>query len=231
VRLLAIGLVALLAAACAGDRAPAPTNLASTVPSPVASLPPGLPPAFTEDLGPGEVPAAALIPSRGEVTGSWNVTTSAGDAIVVAWSMPGPDPFHLDRGIAEWRRFDDGGAPWRPVWGQAYPARRDPLQNLTADVADVSGDGSPDAVLLAEIGGSGACGTVSVVDLATGQRIYRSRGCDRSVAPSTDPVGLSVRAAVYRPGEAHCCPSTIRTTVLVFQGGSWKTASSTTSRA
>ena len=177
------------------------------------------------------MPSAALIPLRGEVTGSWDVTTAAGDAIVVAWTMPGPDPFRLDRGIAAWRRFDDDGAPWRPVWGQAYPARRDPLHNLTADIADVTGDGSADALVMAEIGGSGACGTVSVIDLAAGERTYRSEGCDRTVTPSTDPVGLSIRAAVYRPGDAHCCPSKVRTTVLVYEDGSWATASSTTSPA
>lgn len=177
------------------------------------------------------MPAAALIPLRGEVTGTWDATTSAGDAIVVAWSMPGSDPFRLDRGIAAWRRFNDGGEPWRPVWGQAFPARRDPLQNLSADVADVTGDGSADAVVLAEIGGSGACGTISVVDLTSGERTYRAEGCDRTVTPSTDPVGLSIREAVYRLGDAHCCPSRVRTTVLVYRDGSWETTSSTTSPA
>ncbi|MDP9185512.1 MAG: hypothetical protein M3O29_07590, partial [Actinomycetota bacterium] len=164
-------------------------------------------------------------------TGSWDATTSAGDAIVVAWSMPGPDPFRLERGIVAWRRFDDGGAPWRPVWGQAFPARRDPLQNLTAQVADVTGDASQEALVLAEIGGSGACGTVSAVDLATGTRIYRSEGCDRTIEPSSDPVGLAIREAVYAAGDAHCCPSSVRTTVLVYTDGSWRTASSTTSPA
>jgi len=223
-------LLALFASACTADRTTT-TTASSVVASPQPSLPPGLPPSFGDDVGPSDVPTAALIPLRAEVTGSWDASTSAGDAIVVAWSVPGPDPFRLDRGIAAWRRFDDGAAPWRPVWGQAFPARRDPLQNLTADVADVTGDGSADAVVSAEIGGSGTCGSVLVVDLATGDRIFRSAGCDRIVTPSADPVGLSIREAVYKAGDAHCCPSAVRTTILVDADGSWQTASSTTSPA
>jgi hypothetical protein len=221
-------LLALLATACTGGGSQPPPSAPMTA-SVAPTLPPGIPPAFDDDVGPGDVPAAALVPLRADVTGSWDASTSAGDAIVVAWTMPGPDPFRLDRGIVAWRRFDDGGAPWRPVWGEAFAARRNPLQNLTADVADVTGDGSADAIVSAEIGGSGACGTTLVVDLATGQRIYRSAGCDRVVTASTDPVGLSIREAIYRPGDAHCCPSAVRTTVLVFDG-SWTTASSTTAR-
>jgi hypothetical protein len=225
-------LVAALASACTTESGSmttaSPTHPAA---SPAPALPPGLPPSFADDVGPGDVPAAALVPLTAEVTGSWDAATSAGDAIVVAWAMPGPDPFRLDRGIAAWRRFDDGGAPWRPVWGAAYPARRDALQNLTADVADVTGDGSADAIVTAEIGGSGACGTVSVVELTSGSRVYRSAGCDRIVTASTDPVGLTIREAVYRPGDAHCCPSAVRTTVLADVDGEWTTVRSTTSPA
>jgi hypothetical protein len=45
------------------------------------------------------------------------------------------------------------------------------------------------------------------------------------VDPSADPVGLTLREAVYRPGDAHCCPSKVRTTVLVDADGEWQTAS------
>jgi hypothetical protein len=223
-------LFVLLAAACTRSTAPVPPSSAPPV-SVAPTLPPGIPPSFADAVGPGNVPEPALTPLQAEVTGSWDASTSAGDAIVVAWTMPGPDPFRLDRGIAVWRRFDDGGAPWRPVWGEAFPAKRDPLRNLTADVADVTGDGSADAIVSAETGGTGACGTILVVDLAAGERIYRSTGCDRLVTASTDPVGLSIREAVYRQGDAHCCPSAVRTTVLVYGDGSWTTASSTTSPA
>ena len=215
----------ILAAACSGSGAstsPSDTPTASPYPS---GLPAGLPPSFGDAVGPGDVPAAALVPLEAQVTGSWRATTSAGDAILVSWEVPGGDPFRTDRGIAAWRRFDDGGAPWRPVWGRAYPSGRAPVQNVTAQIADVTGDGSDDAVILAETGGSGSCGTTSAVDLATGALVYRSSGCDRTVDPNADPPGLVVREAVYRPGDAHCCPSRVRTTVLVDDGGTWKTAS------
>lgn len=213
----------IVAAACSGSGAsPSPSDTPSASPYP-SGLPAGLPPSFGDAVGPGDVPAAALVPLKAQVTGSWRATTSAGDAILVSWEVPGGDPFRTDRGIAAWRRFDDGGAPWRPVWGRAYPSGRAPVQNITAQIADVTGDGSDDAVILAETGGSGSCGATSVLDLATGALVYRSSGCDRTVDPNADPPGLVVREAVYRPGDAHCCPSRVRTTVLVDDGGTWET--------
>jgi hypothetical protein len=231
---LASGLlvVAMLAAGCTQGGADIETSTPVVIaPSPAPSLPTGVPPSFGDAVGPGDVPAAALVPLKADVTGRWDTATSIGDTIVVAWTMPGPDPFRLDRGIAEWRRFDDGGAPWRPVWGADYSARRDAVQNLTADIADVTDDGSADAIVTADTGGSGGCGTVMVIDLAASLRVYRSSGCDRIVAASTDPVGLTVRAAVFRPGDAHCCPSEVKTSVFVYTNGTWVEASSTTSPA
>ena len=231
-RLASILLVVSIAVGCTdtgvADRTSAPV---AATPSPVPSLPSGIPPSFGDAVAPGDVPPAALVPLKADLTGRWDASTSAGDAIIVAWTIPGAGRFRLDRGIAAWRRFDDGGPPWRPVWGADYPARSDAVQNLTVDVADVTGDGSDDAIVSAETGGSGGCATVSVLDLAAGARVYRSSGCDRIVTASTDPVGLAIRAAVYRPGDAHCCPSLIRTSVLAYADGSWNTVSSTTSRA
>jgi hypothetical protein len=225
-------LVALLVLAAACTRSTPSSSSVQTTPSPSpypSALPAGVPPSFGDAVGPGDVPVAALVPLKAQVTGSWRASTASGDAIVVAWEMPGGDPFRSDRGIAAWRRFDDGGAPWRPVWGHAYPSGHAPVENVSAQIADVTGDGSEDAVVLAETGGSGACGATSVVDLATGAVVYRSSGCDRTVDPNADPPGLVVREAVYRPGDAHCCPSKVRTTVLVDRGGTWQTASVQTS--
>src|SRR3954454_14822530 len=221
--------VLVLATACGGAATVSSGPSGTPSPSPFPSgLPAGVPPSFGDAVGPGDVPVAALVPLKADVTGSWGASTAAGDVILVAWELPGGDPFRTDRGIAAWRRFQDEGAPWRPVWGRAYPSGRAPIQNLSAQIADVTGDGSDDAVILAETGGSGACGTTSVVDLATGSVVYRSTGCDRTVDPSADPTGLVVREAVYRPGDAHCCPSKVRTILLVDDGGTWETASERT---
>lgn len=182
-------------------------------------------------MAPGDVPVAALIPIGAEVTGSWTTPTADGDAIVVAWAVPGDDPFRQDTGIVAWRRFQDGGLPWRPVWGEAFSAKRDPMLGVSSQLADVTGDGSADALVFAEQGGSGGCGRTLVVDLATGQEIFHQDGCDRRVDPSVDPVGLTITEAVYAPGDPHCCPSSVRTTTLVYTGGRWQRASSTTAPA
>jgi hypothetical protein len=195
-------------------------------------VPAGVPSSFTDDVGWQNVPAAALIPLKAHVTGRWGTSTAAGDALVVAWEMPGGDPFRRDRGVVAWRRFAGGGAPWRPVWGEAFRAHaQESVLGLDTALADVTGDGSADALVTASIGGSGACTTVYAVDLAIGQLVYRSRGCDRVVEPSVNRAGLHVREAVYAPGDPHCCPSGFRDRVLVYENGAWQTASSSVSPA
>lgn len=208
----------------ASETLPPPTDPPSSSilpePSPIPSLPAGLPPSFTDDVTAGNVPAAALIPLKTEVTGEWRTTTREGEAIVVAWQVPGDDPFRMARGAAVWRRFDDGGLPWRPVWGAAYPPRRGVLA-IDATVADVTGDGSDDALFFRSTGGSGACGTAEVVDLATGASVFGRDVCDARIEPSIDPPGLVVTEAVFAPGDPHCCPSALRTTVLVWEDEAW----------
>jgi hypothetical protein len=233
VRTIFLLLVVLLVAPGCLARNDSSTSSPTTTPSssPLPSLPAGLPPSFGNDVSPGDVPAAALIPIGAEVTGSWDASTSTDDALVVAWSVPGPDPFRQDHGIAAWRRFDDGGSPWRPVWGMAFSALRDPMLAVSGQVADVTGDGSEDAIVFAERGGSGGCGLTLVVDLATGTEVFREEGCDRRVDPSGDPVGLTITEAIFAPGDPHCCPSSVRTTTLVYVDGTWERASSTTAPA
>jgi hypothetical protein len=196
-----------------------PTSPAPASPAAV-DLPAGLPPFFEDDVVPANVPAAALVPLQTEVTGTWYGTTAAGDALVVAWQVPGDDPFALERGVAVWRRFADGGPPWRPVWGTIYPARAGVL-GIDALTQDVTGDASDEALLVAQTGGSGACGRYTVVDMGAGTTVFQRRGCDTRIDPSTDPVGLAITEAVYESGDPHCCPSAFRETVLTYDGGTW----------
>jgi hypothetical protein len=194
-------------------------------------LPDGIPPSFGDVVDAANVPVAALTPLKATVTNSSITETAAGEAIVVAWEFPGIDPFRKDRGVAAWRRFDDGGAPWRPIWGASYSATRNPVFGIETRIADVTGDGSPDALVTASTGGSGNCATTYAVDLASSTQTFRDTGCDRTIDPSSDPVGLRIHEAVYAPGDPHCCPSGFRDTVLVYQDGTWHTSSASTSPA
>src|SRR6478752_10127746 len=94
-------------AACRGgtDDARPTTGTPASPPS----LPRGLPTAYPSDLPAGDVPVDDLVPSGDEVTGTWYAHTSEGDAIVVAWQRPGPDPFRADRGTAVWLHRGDAG--------------------------------------------------------------------------------------------------------------------------
>lgn len=226
--------VALALSACGGEvveapAAPAPPSPAAPVsppPSPIPSPPPptsglpaGLPDAFAEDLDPADLPPEELVPERADVTGLWFARTSEGDAVVVAWADSNGDPFQRGGGVAVWRRFTRD-PPWRAVFGRAAPAEQGVL-GVRATTTDVTGDASEDALIVQDTGGTGNCGHYLVVDLLAGQPVWERDLCDAQVDASTSPVGLVVNRAVFRKGDAHCCPSGFRRTVLTYDGGGW----------
>jgi hypothetical protein len=197
-------------------------------PAPSTPLPSGLASPFGGGLAAGDVPTDELVPTGTEPAGSWFAHTSDGDAIVVAWQAPGDDPFRTDRGVVVWRYTGDP-ALWTPVSSTTFPAERDPVLGVTATIADVTGDGSQDALVFAATGGSGACGISFVIDPSTGIRVFRRSVCDATIEPSSDPPGLVVTEAVFAHGDPHCCPSAMRTTILQRDPtGGWTTVSETT---
>jgi hypothetical protein len=202
----------------------------TSAPQSSIALPSGLATPFAEDVPAGDVGLRELVPSGTDPAGAWYPRTTDGDAIVVSWQAPG-DPFRTDRGVVVWRH---SGTPalWRPVFAATYPAARRPVLGISASIADVTGDGSDDAVVFAEAGGSGACGTYLVIDAEAGDAVFRRAVCDTTIEPSSDPLGLIVTEAVYAHGDPHCCPSATRTTVLQRDGsGTWRTVSVSTAAA
>ncbi|MEX0984151.1 MAG: hypothetical protein WD096_03795 [Actinomycetota bacterium] len=223
VLVIGLGLASVLASCVR----PGTTSTAVTPesPSPAASVPAGVPPSFEGDVPAADVPAAALVPLRAQVTGTWFAATSGGEAMIVAWQVPGEDPFRVARGVAAWRRFADGGAPWRPVWGTSYRVN-DRVLGLEASTGDVTGDGSDEIVLFAATGGTGTCGSYAVVDLGTGSQIYeRPEVCDARLEPAPGIPGLLLSEAVFGPGDPHCCPSGMKVTTLIYgEDGIWSVA-------
>jgi hypothetical protein len=170
-------------------------------------------------VDPADVPAARLIPRGADLTGRWFGFTDDGVVILVAWAEPGDDVFRLPRGYAVWRR-----AAAAPHWRAALIERpRRPVQGVEISTADVSGDGSDDAIVIERIGGSGACGRWGVIDLLRLERTYSRRLCDGRIEPAPPPApGLVLTESVFDPGDAHCCPSAIRRTVLRWDGARWR---------
>ncbi len=100
--------------------------------------------------------------------------------------------------------------------------------NSTRVIGDATGDGSPDALTFEDTGGSGVCGTWRVIDLAANAAVFTRKTCDTTIDLSSDPPGLVVREAVFAPGDAHCCPSSTKTSVLTFdEATGWTVVSST----
>lgn len=191
----------------------------------MAELPPGIPPWFEGDVSAANVPAAALVPLKTEVTGTWYGVASNGEAIVVAWQEPGRDPLRMARGFAVWRRLSGG---WGPVHAELLPKSSGVL-GISGYPTEVTADASDDVLLRLDTGGSGACARTIVLDLASGAPIYDEEGCDRIVEPHAGPTGLLVTTSVYEPGDPHCCPSARLETVLTYAGdGRWDVASERT---
>ncbi len=203
----------------------APTPTTSAAPRRRTTLPAGVPSTYPRDVPAGDVPLRALIPRGTTPEGSWYARTPTGDAIVVAYAGRGPDPFRARRGFVVWRR-SAGVAPfWRAIAGVGHAADEG-VASTRVLIADVTGDGVPDALVNEITGGSGACGTWRVVELERGAELWNRGLCDAQVVPSADPAGLEITRAVFAPGDAHCCPSATRTTVLTYAGdGRWSSIS------
>jgi hypothetical protein len=246
---LRVAALVLLAAACTQDPTVAPSLTTAMTPPPSPSgvpptasvtaepspgpspveptgVPPGVPGSFDRDVDPSEVPPGSLVPPGTTVTDVWYADTLVAQTILLAYVEPGTDPLQQEHALVVWRRFEGQEDPWRPVFGLHDPPERGVL-GIRALIGEATGDGSPDALTFEETGGSGACGTWRVIDLAANVQVFKRKTCDATIDLSTEPVGLSLREAVYEPGDAHCCPSAMRTTVLTFDGasGDWVVAS------
>lgn len=237
-RIVFLTIAVVLLAACAalsddppttGTRSPttpSPTSGVSHTPSPSeapspsaapAALPDGVPAAFDEDVPARDLPVDELVPPGDEVTGVDRGATAEGEAVVISFATPGPDPFTRARGFVVWRRNEGADPPWRAAYGLAH-GRHDGVLAISADTTDLTGDGSDDALIREETGGSGACATYRVVDLAVGAPIWKRAVCDAEIQPNPDPIGLFEVARIYGPEDPHCCPSSIRERVLAWNG-------------
>ena len=59
-----------------------------------------------------------------------------------------------------------------------------------------------------------------MLDLAANADVFTKQTCDTTIDLSPDPVGLVVRQAIFAPGDAHCCPSSMKISVLTFDDAS-----------
>lgn len=227
----------LVVGAC-GGRPPAPPSPTSA--SPVETLSPSLEPSpspepspsreleqgemprtFAPDLGPAELPPEELVPKGADVTGQWFGLVDDGAIVLVAWAEPGSDFSRLARGFALWIRHDSS-PHWRAGLVERHDAE-DGIQDIQISTSDVTGDDSDDALVFEGIGGSGACGRWLVIDLARRKQTYRRDVCDGRMDPGPpQSPGLVLTESVYRPGDAHCCPSAMRETTLAWNGAAWR---------
>ena len=192
------------------------TNTETPPPVPV-DLPAGVPRRYGPDAEPGDLPLEELVPKDADVTGQWFATLSDGRQVVLVAFSRGGDVFGSEQALLEWVRSEDT-PHWRPVFAVDEPPEAGVL-GITVRTGDATGDGSPDALSFAATGGSGACGTWRLIDLSGAADVWDLVvACDTSLEFSTDPVGLSMTEAIFKPGDAHCCPSRFRISQLEFDG-------------
>lgn len=181
------------------------------------TLPPGVPETFDDDVAARDLPVEDLAPSGDDVTAVARTRGGQVEGIVITFATPGPDPFRMARGFVVWRRDPGADPPWRAVYGMAHQAR-DGVLAISADATDLTGDGSADALIREETGGTGQCATYRVVDIVAGAPIWQRGVCDGEIQPNPDPIGLYEVTRVYGPADPHCCPSAIRERVLAWDG-------------
>jgi len=188
-------------------------------------VPAGTPASYGTGVDAADLPRDELVPAGTTPTDIWPAIAPDGSQFaVIAFAEPGDDPLRRARGLVVWRRFD-GVPPWRAVFGLSHPAAAGVLA-IHALIGDATGDGSPDALTFEDTGGSGACGTWRVLDLAANAEVFTKQTCDTTIDLSAGPVGLLVREAIFEPGDAHCCPSATRISILSFDEASGWTVSS-----
>ena len=202
-----------------------PTLSASPVsPTPTIEpviLPPGVPATYRRDDDQADLPLERLVPTGVEVTGTWFPDR---ETLIVTWGA-GDDPFQREQGLVVWRRTGSD-PPWVATYAFRDPKRAGVL-GIQVDTGDVTGDGHPDALVVENAGGSGACGTWSVLALSPDGDgpSYSKDLCDASVEMSTRPVGIRLVESVYGPADPHCCPSGVRTSILEWNGSRWRLTS------
>ncbi len=215
-------IVMAFAVACSSGEHAAPTGsppglVSASVPaSPAPVLPAGIPGSFDQDVAGADLPANELIPPETRVADRLLTPTAAGEAAVVDLLEAGQRPLRAGlRGCgvaARGRRHSPVACCVRHV-----TLRRRRLLAIQGITGDATGDGSADALLFEATGGVGNCGRWRVIDLAAGVQRWLRETCDAQIDISVDPPGLVLTETVYEPGDPHCCPSSIRTSVLAYR--------------
>ncbi|HET7236771.1 MAG TPA: hypothetical protein VFK59_10115 [Actinomycetota bacterium] len=195
---------------------PEPTSSPTPEPSP-RPIPPAWARPIEEDLDPEALADDALIPPGATLTGRVELPAagSTPDQVAVAYAL-GEDPFAAEHGVAVWERFADLPA-WSVVYAFVDPPEEGVL-GIRLEAGDLTGDGHADVLTLEDRGGSGACGTWTVVSGTAEDtaRIFRRQTCDAEIV--IDDGGLRLREAVFEPDDPHCCPSAFRTSRLEWDG-------------
>ncbi len=239
-RATALALLALAASACGGEMvppsspsatakpqdgpSPSPSFSPSVTPSPAASpaieLPADALTRYAKPVPPEALPVEALVPPGSEVISTWYITPTDDPIAQVgmAW-IRGSDPFAAEHGFAVWQRFPDR-PPWRVVYAFTDPPAAGVL-GVRFEPADLTGDAIDDVLTFEDMGGSGGCGVWRVVQSGLGYatQIFHRRTCDTQIQIADGE--LRIRAAVYEPGDSHCCPSRFRTTTIRWDGETW----------
>jgi hypothetical protein len=141
--------------------------------------------------------------------------------VAVAWVEEGEDFSRLPGGFALWERH--GSSPhWRVTLVDRHD-EADGIQEIQMSTTDVTGDRSDDALVFEGLGGSGACGRWVVIDLLRSKETFRRELCDGRIEPAPPGApGLVITRSIFREGDAHCCPSAMRQTTLVWAGTRWR---------
>jgi hypothetical protein len=212
----------------AAPTAVSPTGAPSPPPSPETdvALPRRAPSTYGPDVGADELRAASLAPRRSQVAS----VEAVADTFSFVWARAAAAFSTPETGFEVWARSPGADPAWRVVYAFTDPAGSG-VFGVRVERGDLTGDGVADALTFEDTGGSGACGTWRVIGVESGDasELFSKQTCDTDVRIVTGD--LRMRASVYAPGDAHCCPSAYRTSTLRWNGQGWEVVRRATTAA
>lgn len=149
------------------------------------------------------------------------------EQVVVTWRRQTHPDDYAEHALVIWQRSSDArhGTSWRRIYqlDQYRYAHKIHVENITADVADITGDGHLDVLAYQDTGGTGGCGQYDLLATAAGavRNVFHASECEDDTVIALRPNALVIdRGLAYAPGGQHIHPvfKTFRRTLKRWNG-------------
>jgi hypothetical protein len=172
---------------------------------------------------------AALVPEDAQVLNAQTLAAAGGvpEQVVVTWRRQTHPDDYAEHALVIWQRSRNArdGTFWRRIYqlDRYRYAHKIHVENITAHVADITGDGHLDVLAYQDTGGTGLCGEYDLLATADGavHNVFHASECLDDTVLALRPDALVIdRGLAYAPGGHHIHPvfKTFRRTLKRWNG-------------